>query len=166
MVVHGQEFGGLVRSFLKKATDCATSYDPTTFLVGVAAWEFLSAVSLLLPGTVFDISPVYSVVRLWWLTEDQWGVIFLANAALIIASIGLGPMIRSRSAKRNLVPFRASVAILNGALCLLWGGLILAGAAGIVPGTAPFFSAGGAYWVFCGLGCFLAGTQWVSQEVP
>ena len=156
---------------IRRALTCATSYDPTTFLVGVAAWGILTAISLLLPGSAFDASPVYSVARSWWVTEDQWGVILLIDGIALLASIASGSVVVTPAGRRALVPWRAGTAILSGLLYFMWGGLLLAGAAGLARGwggilSHGFFSAGGAWTLFAGVGCWLAAVQWVTpQEV-
>ena len=159
-----------MKTSIRRALRCATSYDPTTFLVGVAAWAILTAISLLLPGAVFDASPVYSVARNWLVSEDQWGVILLADGMALLASIATGSIVVTPASRRALVPWRAGTAIVSGALFFMWGGLLLAGAAGFANGwngiaTHGFFSAAGAWTLFAGVGCWLAAVQWVKREI-
>ena len=152
---------------IRRVAACATGYDPTTFLVGVAAWGVFTGISLLLPGAAFDASPVYGVVRGWWLSEDQWGEILLLDAAALLGSIAAGARMPTVERRRALAPVRGAVAILSGLLWALWGGLLLAGAAGLANGWGGiaahgFFSAAGAWTVFAAIGCWLAAVQWVA----
>ena len=155
---------------IRRALTCATSYDPTTFLVGVAAWAILTAISLLLPGSAFDASPVYAVARSWWVSEDQWGVILLIDGLALLASIATGSFVVTPASRRALVPWRAGTAILSGFVFFTWGGLLLAGAAGLANGwnaifSHGFFSAAGAWTLFAGVGCWVAAEQWVQQGI-
>lgn len=133
---------GPVRALLREAP----RLDPRTGVAGFALWAFWFGVPLALPMPAFPTSPVYAVFLRWQVPERPLGVVMMATAALLAASLG--------SARAWW--FRVGVALLCGAFWTFVGALVLAGAwgAGLVSAAGGFSTCGGVL-------LFLAAEQWV-----
>jgi len=124
----------------------ALRWDPRTFIASFALWSALFGIGCFSTTKMFDIQPVFRVLRDLPMTESVWGAVTLANGALLMACLWAG------------ASFRPAVASLSGALWVFIGSTMVQ--SGILQG---FFSPAGAFSVVGGLGCCAATVQWVHQ---
>jgi len=122
-------------------------WDPRTFLAAFAVWSVLFGVGCFSTTRMFDIQPVFRVLRDLPFSEACWGVVTLFDGALLMASL----WVRASG-------FRPAVAFLSCGLWAFIGGTMVQ--SGILQG---FFSPAGAFSVVGGLGCCAATVQWVHQ---
>lgn len=123
----------------------ANRRDPTTFIFAFSAWPLICAVSLLLPGDIFDTVGLYRTMKSIYPHEDVWGAVMLADMPLLLSSIW-----------SHSVAYRCLVAGISAMLWMFTGCLILFGAY-----LEGYFSIIGAYSVWGALGCLIAIEQWI-----
>lgn len=131
-----------------KRVNAALRWDPRTFVAAFALWALLFGVGCLSTSRMFDIQPVFRVLRDTGLGEGFWGAVTVLDGALLMASLWT----------RN-TGFRAAVACLSGAL---WAYI---GVTMVISGFEHgFVSPAGSFSLAGSLGCLAATMQWVHQE--
>ena len=124
--------------------------DPSTFVLGFAAWAAVNGISLVLPSDAFDLTPIYSEVARFRIAEAWWGLGMLVDAGLLALTVAWGS-----------AGLRASMAIASCPAWFAYGVLLLGGAA-----HAGLLSAAGAFDLFGALGLASAGAQWAHTLAP
>ncbi|MFC7611640.1 hypothetical protein [Teichococcus aestuarii] len=126
--------------------NAALRWDPRTFLAAFALWSILFSIGCFSTTRMFDIQPVFRVLRDVGLRESFWGAVTLIDGLLLMLTLWMGS-----------INTRAAVACLSAGLWAFVGGTMVW--SGSLQG---FFSPAGAFSILGSAGCVAATIQWAN----
>lgn len=123
-------------------------WNPSTFLCAFAMWSMFTGISVAAPGEVFRENPVWSSLALLPVPEAAWGLLMIGLGVVLMTSV----FVRSET-------LRCVSAITTGTVwCFVGVEMLLGGWQG------GFLSAGGAWSIAGGFGCWVAAIQWLARR--